>query len=277
MANIRIIYENIADTATTLTASTSANATTLPASNMQNDYKGKAHRSTGTSVTYTVTWTGNKNIGGVALPATNLSPTATIRVRLYNSSNHVTPNADSGTIYACPGSQLELWNWSQPLNSNSFVYGGASKTAVWFTNQVMADLCTIDLVDTNNTAGYIDCSRLVIGPYWEPKYNVSNGINVEITDTSAVSYSEAGDRVATRGFITDTLSFEFSVLEEADKNTLIQILRKVGTSKNVLYSVFPDNNSVIEQAHLIYGKRSNSSVNTALWGIYKHSMDIEGW
>ena len=274
MANLRLIYKNVIDTAATLTASTTSGG--LVASNMQNDYKGKAHRSTTTSVTYTATWATTQNIGGVVLPATNLSGSATVRVRLYNTGGTV-QIADSGTINACPGNNIELWNWSGPLNANAFIFGGASKTAVWFSSHYAADKIVVDLVDTTNAAGYIDCSRLIAGAYWEPKYNVSNGISVEISDTSTTERADSGDLVATRGTVVDRLSFDFSVLEEADRTSLTQILRAVGTSRNILVSVFPDNNSLLEQSHMVYGKRSNSSINASLYGIYKHSMELEGW
>lgn len=273
MPNLRLIYSNEADSAT-ITASTTAGS--LVASNMQNDYKGKVHRSTGTSVTYTCTWASAKSIGGVALPATNLTGSSTIRVRLYSTGGTVLI-ADSGTLYACPGSSIELWNWNMPLNANAFIFGGASKTAVWFESHYSADKIVIDLVDSTNSAGYIDCSRIVAGAYWEPTYNISNGLNVSVSDTSETNRNDSGDLLSVRGSIYDYLEFDFDVLLETDKTNLMQILRKVGTSKNILISVFPSANSIMEQTHIIYGKRNNNSISTKLYGIYSHSMQIEGW
>lgn len=274
MANIRIIYNNLADSASSVIASTTMGAGNLDASNMLNDYKGKIHRSTGTSVTYTITWGSSVSVGGVALPATNLTSSATIRVTLFSGLTQV---ADSGTIYACPGTQLGLWNWSNPINANAFLYGGASKTAVWFSSHYSVTKVVINLVDSTNPAGYIDCSRLVVGPYWEPQYNVTNGIVSTLNDLSSSTRNESGDLVPDRSIIHDQLSFDFSVLLDTDRLLLTQLLKKTGVSSNLLVSVFPDNNSTLEQMHIIYGKRSNSSINLERYGIYKHSMDIEGW
>lgn len=83
MPNLRIIYDNIADTATITATSTSGSLST---SNLKKDIKGLVHRSIGNSVTYTLVWASARTIGGVALPATNLSATATIEVRLYSNS-----------------------------------------------------------------------------------------------------------------------------------------------------------------------------------------------
>ena len=63
MPNLRLIHDNAADRATSLAASTTSGA--LVAAYMQNDFKGQVHRSTGTSVSYTLTWTAGETVGGV--------------------------------------------------------------------------------------------------------------------------------------------------------------------------------------------------------------------
>lgn len=275
MANMRIIYDNVADLST-ITASTTTGS--LTASNMQNEYKTKVHRSTGTSVTYTLTWTNAQSIGGVGLPATNLSTTATVRVRLYTLAADATPIADSGTITASSTQLTSLWNWQQALNVNAFAYGGATKTAVWFAQHYSVKKCVIDIIDTNNAAGYIDCSRIVCGAYWEPKYNVSTGISYTLNDTSQTSRNESGDLLSDRGFLHDQLNFSLSVLSEQDKDTLInKVIRSAGSSKNIFISLFPNNNNALEQANIIYGKRQNSEIINQYYGIYNHSISIEGW
>ena len=81
MANLRIIYDNAADRAT-LTASTTAG--TLGVANLQNNRKGRPWRATGTTARLGATWAAPERIGGVFLPFCNLSPTATMRVRVSN-------------------------------------------------------------------------------------------------------------------------------------------------------------------------------------------------
>lgn len=274
MANMRIIYDDKA-TSATITASTTSGA--LVAANMQTDYKGQVHRSTGTSVTYTLTWTQAQNIGGIGLPATNLSSTSTIRVRLYTTTASATPIADSGIIPANGAVATQLYNWSNPLNANSFAYGGATKTAVWFEQQYSVQKIVIDLVDASNVAGYIDCSRIVCGAYWEPKYNVSSGITHSIVDTSSNIRNDSGDLLSDRGFMHDQLSFDLSVLTESDKSILTQIMRFAGINKNIFVSLMPESNSSREQDYIIYGKRENSDIASPYYKLYSHSMSIEGW
>ena len=276
MPNLRLIHDNAADRATSLAASTTAGA--LVAAYMQNDLKGQAHRSTGTSVSYTLTWTGGETVGGVALPATNLSASATIRVRLYSDTGGTTLIADSGAVYACPGLNLGLWNWALPLNGNAFAYGGASKSAVWFASHYFARRCVIDLVDSGNAAGYIDCARLVVGAYWEPARNASYGAQVSVVDRTSNSRNDAGDNLSDRGTQHDTLALSLDYLGEADRARLMQIMRNAGTARNVFVSLLPASASpVAEQDSMIYGKRANAAMSFDHYAVFSHKIDIEGW
>lgn len=278
MPNLRIIYDNAADRATSLTASTTSGS--LAASNMQNNTKGKVHRQTGPSVVYTLTWTNGEDIGGIGLPATNLSADATIRVQLYSDIGATAQVADSGTIFACPGADLELWNWSIPLNSNAFAFGGASKTTVWFNNQVTAKACKITLTDTTaNTAGYIDCARIVCGRYWEPVRNVQNGsLNMEQADLSTSERTDSGDLIPSRSIMHDKLRLDIAYLEETDRQMFMRIARKAGKSSNILLSVFTGTeNSVLTQDSTIYGKVTNFATAQQLYGFYSTPIEIEGW
>ena len=276
MPNLRLIHDNAADRATSLAASTTAGA--LVAAYMQNDFKGQAHRSTGTSVSYTLTWTAGETVGGVALPATNLSASATIRVRLYSDTGGSTLIADSGTVYACPGLNLGLWNWALPLNGNAFAYGGASKSAVWFSSHYFARRCVIDLVDTGNPAGYIDNARLVVGAYWEPAYNASYGAQTSVVDRSTNSRNDAGDNLADRSTQHDTLALSLDFLGETDRARLMQIMRNAGTARNVFVSLLPASASpVAEQDAMIYGKRANAAMSFDHYAVFSNKIDIEGW
>lgn len=275
MANLRIIHDNAADRGTLLASTT---AGSLAAANMLNDMKGQVHRSLGTSVTYTLTWPAGESIGAVALPATNLSASATNRVRLYSDAAGSALLADSGVQYACPGLNLGLWDWSLPLNANAFVFGGLSKSAVFFENQQFARRCVIDLADAGNAAGYIDCARLVAGAYWSPQYNASYGVQVSPVDASTSSRTDAGDLMTDRLAQHDTLSLTLERMPESDRARLMMMFRNVGTARNLFLSLLPlDASSVAEQDAMIYGKRSNSAMTFDFYNAFSNKLDLEGW
>ncbi len=272
MANIRIVSNNAANRASVSASNTSGS---LVASNMLTESKSEIHRSTGTSVTYTLTWASSETIGCIALPCTNLSSTATVTVTLKDSGGATI--VTSGSVTAVPGYNLDTTGVT--FNVNQFAYGLFSKVAVWFTSQpTNVRSCTIAIVDTSNSSGFIECSKIVAGPYWEPEFNIQNGVQFTITDGSTVSRTNAGESVADRGFIYEKISFNFSLLPEADKSDLVKILKNVGTYKNFLVSLFPDHSvAEIIQESLVYGKRSNAPISYRLFGYYDNAMEVLSW
>ncbi|MDB5613628.1 MAG: hypothetical protein JWQ22_1281 [Devosia sp.] len=276
MANLRIIYDNAADRAA-ISASSTAGA--LIPENMQNDLKGQIHRSEGTSVVYTLQWSPGDGVSAVVLPVCNLSATATIRVILFADEARNVVLADSGVLFACPGLDLGDWEWSVPINANSFIYGGYSKTAVYFEEIHFAAACEIHLEDAENPAGYIDCSRVLAGVWWSPQYNAGYGVRLNpAVDQSVQFRNDAGDLLADRGSQHETLSVPLPYMVESDRARLAQIFRYVGTAQNFFLSLYPGNGmSPKEQDHMVYGKRTNDGLSLDSFNKHSSKIEMEGW
>lgn len=277
MPNLRVIYDNAANSASLSASSTSG---ALVAANMLSDVKVMVHRSTGTTVVYTLTWSVAKLIGAVALPATNLTPSATVRVQLFSDAAGATQVADSGTKLACPANTLGIHSWGANLDANAFSFGGASKVAVWFSSQQSSvRRCVITLTDSSNPAGYIDCSRIIAGPYWESERNPSYGMSAGIQDLSKTARTDSGDCVVSRGAQFQTLSVSLADLSESGRAALAKIVRSCGAYQNLFYSVFPDSSldASAEQDHMIYGKRANNPFTADYFNGHSTRLEIEGW
>ena len=275
MPNLRIIHDNAADRATVTASST---AGTLAAENMLTDIKGDFHRSGDTSVIYTLSWSDFETVAGIALPACNLTPDATIRVRGYDAATGGALVADSGEKFACPGPPLGLWDWAMPLNSNAFAYGGAAKTAAWFDDHYAVKRIEIELNDPDNAAGYIDCARIVAGAYWSPAYNPLYGATTGLEDNSKNSRNDAGDLITDRGAINDAMRFDLAYMPPADRARMNQIMRGSGTARPVFISLMPDStDALLEQDSMIYGKRQNAPMAFANYKTYSTNITIEGW
>jgi hypothetical protein len=289
MPNMRIIHNNVADTATLTALSNSVTYTvsgTPSLGYLQNDFKSQAFRISKTyPVQFNLTWTANQTIGGVVLPCTNLSSSARIRVILYNSggTSIADTGADGGNAagkLACPNTPLTNWTRSTTApDVNSFSLGGLSKVAVWFNTPVTGvQKVQIDINDTSNLAANLDISRIVCGNYWEPGLNVDReGLQFNISDNTTNTRTDAGELISDQGFVYDQLSFSLGLLAETDRNKLVEIIRSVGTSKNILVSVFPEGGTLQEQQYLIYGKRDNSAIDYVIAGYYSHQLSILGW
>lgn len=274
MPNLRIIHNNAADRAT-LSASTTAG--TLAAGNLLTDLKGQFHRSTGTSVTYTLTWAALEAVGGVALPATNLTAAATLRVRGYSDAAGTALVIDSGTAPACPGHSLSAADWPAPLNGNSFAYGGLAKAVRWLASSVNVRRLVIDLVDAANPAGFIDCARIVAGAWWSPRYNAQYGAACTLQDNTVNRRSDAGDLLSDRAPVHELLPLDLKLMPEADRATLARLIRRNGVYRPVFLALMPEDGTQLEQDSMIYGKRANSPLGFDFYNAFSHKFDMEGW
>lgn len=281
MANVRIIYDDAAERAT-ITAGAGQSASGYDPASLKSNTKSLTHRSTGTSITYTLTWSSDETINGIVLPATNLSSASTIGVVAKNSSG--TTIYTHNTVAACTNTTLD--SYSGIKNVNSFPYGGLSKTAVWFTATNLTTIRSLEITlnrGTNPTANpaypsYIDCSRIVCGKYWEPAIGVDkDGLELTVADTTQTTRSDTGDLYTDRGTIYDQLTFNLGLLTKTDKEELVKIFKYVGGYRNIAVSVFPEGNTRNEQDYIIYGKRETSGISYLVQNYFSNSFSITGW
>jgi len=276
MANLRIIYNNVADSAT-ISASTTASGS---AANMKNDQKTSAHRSSSTStVTYTLTWSTAQAINCVALPATNLVDGDLITVKLYETSttDAAGPIAQLIDQQACAGRVMLLQNGNTTSTSADFGYGGATKTSVWFTQTYQAKALEITLT-RSSLVQQIDCARIICGKYWETSRQVTKGIDVGTEDQSEVITTRSGNTYVDKKTISDTLSFNLDYINDVDRKTFLQLLRSWGKNGLIYVCLFPDNtNTEYTQAYSIYGRLQNTSLRYEYLGYYNTSIQLISW
>lgn len=264
------LNQSVTQAATTITAT----ATATPSVNLKLDAKSLIWRSTGTSATLTVAFGSSKSVRGVVLPFTNLTATATINVTAVGGTAYTT-----GAVLACPYMQADAWDSNYlPAGSNSYSYGGGTYARVWFPAAVTCTGLTIVITDTNNTAGYVEASRLVVGNYWTPTYNTSFGVSFSPKSLSTNTRTESGDLITNRGIQYNTMRFDLSWLTPADRAIFTKILESNGINKPLLISLFPDASEDYnkEQTFQIYGKLSQlSDITHPMFSMYSSSIEIE--
>jgi len=277
MANLRLIYNNVADKATITASSTTSG---LVAQNMQNTQKTSVHRSNSTStVTYTLTWSTPQSINAVALPATNLQGSDKIDVLMYETSisDVAGPIAQLINKNACLGRSIILQGGATTSTYKDFGLGGATKTSLWFTKayQVKAVEITLTRADI---AQQIDCARIVCGQYWEPTRQISRGIDLGTQDQSEITTTRSGNTYVDRKTISDTLNFNIEYMSDADRKTLLQIMQTCGTNALIYYCLFPDNtNPEYTQAYSIYGRMQNTALQYQYLGFYSSNIQLNSW
>lgn len=273
MSNLRIIYNNIADTAS-ISASTTAAGFSVDS--LKDTQKTSVHRSTGNSLTYTLTWSSPQNISAVALPATNLVTGATIRVQVYTDGTDGGDRllADTGILTACKDRVVNLHGNVVSPTYLDFGFGGATKTSVWLSRVYSAKKVVITL--TNSAV--IDCARIVCGTYWESTRQASNGITVDFADSSDVTTTRSGNTYVDRKPISDSITLDLEYIADSDRKELLNIMRSWGSNGLIYVCVFPDNtNPELTQSYSIYGRNQNNSIQYRLYSLYSTSLTVNSW
>jgi hypothetical protein len=174
MNNMRIVSDNAVDRAT-LTASSTAGI--LAVTNLQTDTKSDVWRAVGLAATISALWASPENVQAVALPFCNLSPTATMRVRLTNEL-----------------SATNLFTYSEQFDNAAWLFPASRSTITANTSATLAPngLQTAELVTANGSgaAYYYQGKTLTAGQVYTVsiffKAGTYNG-TLNITD-----YTETG-------------------------------------------------------------------------------------
>jgi len=267
--NMRVIYNNLANAATITSSVTPIGVTTI--ANMQKDIKSLVCRTSGTTVTFTVTFASAVMIGAVVLPFCNLTSTALIGITL--STGYTVTG-----VKACPWQGMGGLDYGTiPAGSNGYSYGRGTYARLWFTPTTCTSL-TITITDVANTAGYLEFSRLIVGNYWMPKYNIEFGLSASVKDLTTQDRTEAGDLISNRGIRYNAMHFDLKWLTPTDRLQLTNILKGGGMFNASLISLFPDNSDdwTKEQLFMIYGKMTQlPDIVHPMYTMYTTTIDFE--
>lgn len=279
---MRIISDNAANRATITVANT---APELGAANLLTDIKGQVCRVLGKSATITLTWLTLETVGGVVIPASNLGPSTTIRVRAYSDEEGLNLITDTGDKWAAPGpifsnedftQPLNVNNFTQPLNVNSFAFSSPPITQVYFHQQEVVRKIVIDIAGQD--ADFIDMSRLIVGRYFQTKINASYGQQDTVIDLSTNSRAASGDIKTDFGPVAKRMTFDLQAVDETDRAQVLHIFQR-GIGRWIFISLVPEHvDAELERDKSIYGKLS--APGTMSWAYFAHhssSFEIEGF
>lgn len=271
-SSARFIFDNAADRAA-ITATTAAAG--LGAANLQNDIKGQVCRLTGDAGQIVLTWPTPQTVGAVVIPASSLGGSSTIRVRGYADAAGTDALIDTGVRWAAPGGILEHWDWSQPLNVNSFAWTFPPVTAVYFEHVAVRRI-VIDLTDPG--AEFMDLSRLVMGRVLATQYNASYGQSDGIIDATKNERTASGDLRTELGPKAKTLGFSLDCIRNSERAQIKQLC-SMGVGRSVFVSLCAQNGDPEkERDKSCYGKlRQPSAMTWTHFGLHQAAFEVEGF
>lgn len=239
-ANVRIITPNDADAAT-LTASPAAVAT-LPVTNLQDPTRARLWRSI-SAVPQTIfgDWADAYSVSGFALVRHNLTPNATLRLKIYDGPGQTGMMLyDSGNtaIGTAIGWGELVWGRDAWGGSNIFSGWAYAFTTLWFSADYARSF-SLTITDTANPDGYLQASRLFLGQYFEPLMNFDYGVSLGWEESSKQQRTDGGTLRTDAFDPYRRITFSLSNLGDGERAQLMEIARKVGMRDDLFLSCFP--------------------------------------
>lgn len=273
---LRILTDNLADAAI---LTVSGAVTGMGADKLKSDLRGDFCRVMGSSTKIVATWTGAVPVGAIVLPQSTLGPSSTVSAQLLRNGQVVW---DSGEQWANAGTTTANEDWTEELNDNygpssgnEFGYFMSNSTAVYLHEQLMADQAVINITDQD--ANNIDISRLLIGPYFEPRLNAAYGQASQMIDMSTHARTASGSLRTDRGPLARSLAFDLSYVNKEDRGR-VQRLMERSIGKSIWVSLCAGAaDKELERDKSIYGRVTQpSAIQWVNFGQHSASFQIEG-
>lgn len=273
MSSLKIISNNVIDSALTLTATSEATGHLI--AETQDNIKSKTWRSTTLATqTITATWSTGQDIAGVGLAFTNLIVGSTVQVKLYTLVADGSPALDSG---------IKTINFAYDppqgftsIGSDSFGFGGGGYFSTFFT-ETNAEKMEIIVTSASNPDSYMEISRIVTGAVWSPEFGFQKGATAGYVDTTKSSRTDSGNSFVDRGIISREIRLDLGTLRASDRAALDQIFRSTGEHFPIYLSMYSGSATESEEVGgQIYGRFSKPSIlKVTVPGFYQSAFNVE--
>lgn len=199
----------------------------------------------------------------VALMATNLTSTATIRVQLSDVAAGGTDIADSGTVSA--GVLANTESLIDPPKNALYVFSAAQTAR--YARVTLADAAL-------SGTGYIEVGRAFIGPVWQPTRNFELAAPFAFDDSTREQESDGGQEFLEEGTMRRIVELRFRNLTEADAwGNAWPLQGAVGRRKDVLLIPYPDSAYLAKQ--WIWGRlRALTPIAAPTYGRYETRFEV---
>lgn len=246
--SMRIIWRNLVDSAT-LTASPTM-VSTLPVANLQTDAREEVARTSSLATqTIDVTLDQDELMQGCVIYRGNFSSGATWRVQIFEDATMAVQRYDSGALLLNPPKPLGDLDWGvERLGVTIYDGWGYTVSELWFA-PVVGAFVRITLDDASNPDGFMQASRLFIGPYMELSDMPIPGLTLGPKETTKQERSEAGTLHVEAGSQYRALTAAGRYLPEKARAAIGDMQREVGMRRDVYVSIFADESNARARDH----------------------------
>jgi len=227
--NIIIATPILSDEATAITGT--PETTAGPASNLQTMQPTDVWEATGGTPYLVINLGAVSDFNLIALLATNLGTSDTVRVRTANSEANLTAGP----------------TWDSTALAQSYI-GDEGHAFIWSSGGQTNQWVRIDLVTASDP---MYCGRLYIADAYQPSLNYLVGDNEDgYADESLIDLTDGGNMIPTAGENRQVFSFTLKMITEAERHEVRELNKARGGSQDVLVIRAPETAS--NKADAIY-------------------------
>ena len=259
----------------------------LPITNLQTDALGAVARSSdalAASSLINIDFGAAQAVSVVALVRHNLQKDATWRIRGSAAADMSAPVYDSGSVAV----------WSYQWATGVLPSGHPNAATRLLTNAQIAALnpardavhvlateasaryWRVELIDTTNTAGYVQAGRLVCAPRLQPTYQFEPGATFGFDDGSSAGHAFSRVRYYDARSKGRTLSLAFPMVTDAVAVTVLRdMVEALGIDGQVYVVMDPDATTTLQRTAFLANLRSLSGVQYAAAGYGSFPMVLD--
>lgn len=250
-ANLRIVPYNLHDDAT-LTTTGATVATGFEAEHTQDSVRSSLVRTTSGSA-FAIKGTLATSCKASAFGLfRHTAHGGTIRLRLFTDAAWSSSAYDSTALNADRFTTSATFGFGQ---SNTDYMKTNAPYSLFFTLTTFQSY-QIDFGGTP-TAGYWQACRAILGEHFEFAVNPSWGASIGFADNADRDRSRGGSLRTGGGEIWRTMQLDLAEIQESDRETVLDILEYLGTTRDCMTSLFPGDGTRLERDNTIWGKFAN--------------------
>lgn len=213
----------------------------------------------------------------------NLSTAATYRLTGSNVSASGTEGYDSGTVDAWPAIyslfdlDFEELNWwtGQPTEEEAALYG--LPIFVDLGANYLLQYWRLQITDTGNADGYVELTRLWMGPVWQPRHQYTPGAGLGWEPRDRAVESRGGQRYAERLTPRRVFSIKLEGLNDMEAfGRALDMQRVVGSEGEVLVVPEPDDTANWHRRCMLARVRRADPIVAAMYGNQEATFTFEG-
>ncbi|KHK02790.1 hypothetical protein [Desulfovibrio sp. TomC] len=256
-----------------------------PLVNLRDRFLTRVARTAGLSLEATrfdVDLSRDRTIKVVAIPSHTLSPSARIRIRCFADAARTILRADSGwsdvwpPVYATAELEWEADNWWSGRVLPEDVARMSKTFLHLLPRQVFCRYLSVDIDDQANPAGYIDLSRLVVVPGWQPNFNFSYGVSLAWESATLTEASLSGAEHFEERPPYRVVSFRLDYMDRIEAtNQALAMTRALDISGEVFFVFDPANPLLMQQRSFLGRLRQLSPLEHVACNINGMAFEIK--